>query len=159
VKIGVLSDTHLTKVTEEFKEVLRGHLSEVDMIIHCGDITSLSVYEYLSNWDLRAVRGNMDDLDLKAILPEKRAEEIGGFRIGIVHGRGGPHGIERVVLGEFREEAPDVIVFGHSHVPLLTKIEGVTLFNPGAYRGSFVERGTIGLIEIKGGLSFRHIRL
>jgi len=159
MKIGVLSDTHLTSVTEDFKKMLKGQFSDVDVIIHGGDMTSIAVYDYLSNWDLRAVRGNMDDYDLGALLPVKRIETIMGKRIGMIHGRGSPHTIEDVVFGEFRDV--DIIVFGHSHVPANVRRAGVLMFNPGSYRGSYSHKGTVGMIEIgEGGeTTFRHIEV
>lgn len=157
MKIGVLSDTHLTSVTEDFKKMLKGQFSDVDVIIHGGDMTSIAVYDYLSNWDLRAVRGNMDDYDLGALLPVKRIETIMGRRIGMIHGRGSPHTIEDVVFGEFRDV--DIIVFGHSHVPANVRRAGVLMFNPGSYRGSYSHKGTVGIMEIGDEVTFRHIEI
>ncbi len=159
MKIGVLSDTHLTSVTEDFKKMLKGQFSDVDVMIHGGDMTSIAVYDYLSNWDLRAVRGNMDDYDLGALLPVKRIETIMGKRIGIIHGRGSPHTIEDAVFGEFRDV--DIIVFGHSHVPANIKRGGMAMFNPGSCRGSYSHKGTVGMIEIdkSGETTFRHIEV
>ena len=83
MKIAVISDTHLAHPTEGFKRAMKALFSDVDMMLHAGDMTSSSVFDYLSNWDLRAVRGNMDDFDLGARLPESRVEEgssMGGVR-------------------------------------------------------------------------------
>jgi uncharacterized protein len=157
IRIGVLSDTHLYSVTEEFVAALQGALDGVDLLFHAGDITSKVVYEYLCNWNLKAVAGNMDDFDLASLLPQRRIEEVMGVRIGIIHGRGGPQGIEDVVSAEFPDV--DVIVYGHSHIPLQSKRGKRILFNPGAYRGFYGQRGTVGLMEIGDGISFRHISL
>jgi uncharacterized protein len=116
------------------------------MIFHAGDMTNIEVYNYLSRWNMRSVRGNMDEFNIKSILSDKRVEVIEGKRIGIIHGRGSPNGIENLVLKEFQDV--DVIVFGHSHVPLNTIREGVMLFNPGSYRGTYMHPGTIGIMEI-----------
>lgn len=156
-KIGVLSDTHLNRVTQEFAEMLKKAFLGIDILLHAGDITSREVYDYLCNWELKAVRGNMDDFDLVEILPEKRVEEVMGRRIGIMHGRGNPHGIEDRVYGEFANV--DVIIFGHSHVPLHEKKGSTILFNPGAYRASYGQRGTVGLVEIDKSITFRHIEI
>lgn len=157
MKIGVLSDTHLTSMTEDFKKMLKRLFSDVDMIIHGGDMTSIAVYDYLSNWELRAVRGNMDDHELGTILPVKRVELIMGKKIGIIHGKGSPHTIEDVVFGEFQNI--DIIIFGHSHVPANVRREGVIMFNPGSYRGSYSHKGTVGIIEIGNEISLRHIEV
>lgn len=157
MKIGILSDTHLVNINDDFVRKTRSVFDGVDMIIHAGDMTGTGVFEYLSNWDLRAVRGNMDDFELRERLPEKRIEEIAGRRIGIMHGRGAPQGIADLVLREFTNV--DVIVFGHSHIPLESRREGILLFNPGSYRGSYTQRGTAGIMEIGERIIFRHIEI
>ena len=157
LKIGVISDTHLDRVPDEFKNIIRRVFHDVDMIIHSGDMTNRAVYDYLSNWDLKAVRGNMDDFDLRDILPEKRVEEIGGKRIGIIHGRGSPYGLSNFVFKEFQDV--DIIIFGHSHVPFHMKKGNVEMFNPGAFKGSPGRSGTVGLIEIDDAVSFKHVEV
>jgi len=157
LKIGVISDTHLDKVSDEFKNIIKMVFHDIDMIIHSGDMTSRAVYDYFSNWDLRAVRGNMDGFDLSDILPEKRIEVMGGKRIGIIHGRGSPYGLENLVFKEFQNV--DIIVFGHSHIPFHKKRGNVEMFNPGAFKGSPGQVGTVGLIEIDDAVSFRHIEI
>jgi uncharacterized protein len=157
MKIGILSDTHLTMITDAFKKTLDTIFADADMIVHAGDMTGMAVYDYLSNWTLRAVRGNMDDHDVRAILPEKRLEGIMGRRVGIIHGRGTPYGIERLVYGEFGNA--DIIIFGHSHMPLHTKIGNTILFNPGTCSGTHAPRSTAGILEIGDEMRFRHIEI
>ena len=157
MKIGILSDTHLTHITEDFKETMKRVFDGIDMIIHAGDMTGISVFNYLSNWELKAVRGNMDGFDLYNVLPEKRIENIMGKNVGIIHGKGPPNGIENMVLREFQNV--DLIIFGHSHIPLETKKNGVLLFNPGSYRKSYSYRGTVGIVEIADNITLRHIEV
>lgn len=157
MRIGILSDTHLTNITQDFRKTIEDLFRGVEMIIHAGDMTGMGIFDYLSNWELRAVRGNMDDFELHSVLPEKRIENIMGKSIGIIHGNGSPKGIEERVLREFRNV--DIIIFGHSHVPLETKKNGVLLFNPGSYRGSYSYRGTVGIMEIADGITLRHIHV
>jgi len=152
-KIGVISDTHLSRPTDDFKSTLDKYFADVEMVIHAGDMTGLLVHEFLSNWDLRAVAGNMDDYDLSAILPETRIEDIEGRKIGIIHGRGSPFWLEQFVLGKF--EDVDIIIFGHSHIPLSTKKGNIHLFNPGSYRSS----RSMGILELGDEVSFNFIEL
>lgn len=156
-KIGVLSDSHLSHITEEFKDIVRTVFHDADLIIHAGDMVSRPVYEYLSNWDLRAVMGNMDDLELQSLVPRRRIEVIEGRRVGIVHGRGAPHGIEQVVLSEFTEV--DMVVFGHSHVPTYKRKGNLILFNPGALRNPATGKKTVGIIEIGTEIVCRHVEV
>jgi len=157
MKIAVISDTHLAHPTEGFKRAMKALFSDVDMMLHAGDMTSSSVFDYLSNWDLRAVRGNMDDFDLGARLPESRVEEAAGRRIGIIHGWGSPQGLEDKVLRVFRDV--DIIVFGHSHIPFNMKKGGAILCNPGSCRGGYSVSGTVGIIEIGAEVTLRHLKV
>ena len=156
IRLGVVSDTHLDKLTDSFRSVVETVFPDVDMVIHAGDMTGIEVYEYLSRWNLRAVRGNMDCQELRAILPEKRVEEVEGRKIGIVHGYGSPYGLETFVCNQF--QGVDIVVFGHSHVPLHARRGKTVLFNPGSLRKPYNPPGTVGIIEIStGDVTFRHV--
>lgn len=155
IRIGAISDTHLTKVTDDLRRMMEGLLADVDYLIHAGDFISPEVYEYLCRWNLLAVRGNMDDGELWDVLPPRRTENIGGRRIGIVHGTGSWYGIERVVLAEFADV--DLIVFGHSHVPTYRKEGRAELFNPGAFTRPRAQQRTVGIVEIDDQIACRHI--
>ncbi|MBP8626825.1 MAG: metallophosphoesterase [Syntrophorhabdales bacterium] len=153
-KIGVLSDTHLRVVSNDLKELLRASLHDIDMLIHAGDMTSARVFDFLQNWNIKAVRGNMDDFELYSMIPQRRIEVINGKRFGIIHGSGSPQGIEKRVKAGFGDDV-DVIIFGHSHIPARIEIDGVTLFNPGSFRDS----RTAGIIEISDNIDFRFISI
>jgi uncharacterized protein len=154
-RIGVLSDTHLTTVTEEFKSIMNRLFRDVELIIHAGDIVTREVYEYLCNWDVRAVRGNMDGFDLAGLLPDKRVEVIEGRRIAVVHGKGPPYAVEQLVLSEFTDA--DIIIFGHSHVPTCSRHGVAVLFNPGALRNPSTGVRTVGIIELGKEIGFKHV--
>jgi putative phosphoesterase len=155
MKVAVISDTHLAHPTEPFRCHIETFFGDAGIMLHAGDMTSSSVFDYLSNWDLRAVRGNMDDHDLRAALPEKRIETIAGIRIGIIHGWGSPDGIEDRVRDSFSDV--DIIVFGHSHMPAKMTNRGIILFNPGSYRGGYARKGSVGIIEVSENISFHHL--
>lgn len=153
-RIGILSDTHLDRVTETFKETVRREFQDVDLIVHAGDMTSRAIHDYLSNWRLLAVRGNMDDYDLSLSLPEQRIEEVEGRKVAIVHGWGSPVGLPELILQRFRDA--DLIIFGHTHEPLARWRGSTLLFNPGSYRGYPGRKGTIGIIELGDRVTFSH---
>jgi putative phosphoesterase len=79
---------------------------------------------------VEAVRGNMDDLALKAALPEERVVEVEGVRIGMVHIPGPRAGKEERLAGRFR--GCDAVVYGHTHVPEVSRHENLWLLNPGS---------------------------
>jgi len=133
MRIGVLSDTHIHRVSKDFRDLLDHHFSEVDVLFHVGDYTSPVVVDFLSSKNFHGVYGNMDPVDIRAVLPEKKIVEIGGFRFGLIHGWGSPGGLEERVVGQFSQV--DVIVYGHSHRAMNEIVHGVLLFNPGTASG------------------------
>ena len=156
MRIGILSDTHLSHATEYFKEKTKELFDGIDILIHAGDMTGVHIFEYLAGrWDVRGVRGNMDDYELYSLLPEKRIEDIVGRKIGIIHGKGSPHGIEERVFSEF--DSVDMIVFGHSHVPFEAVQNGTVLFNPGSFSRNRSGRGSAGIIEIGDTIRCLHV--
>jgi putative phosphoesterase len=135
LKIGVLSDTHAYSI-EDIPEKVIDSLSRVDLIVHAGDFTAGEVLDGLKKLgELRAVRGNMDSMEIRSKLPIKETIEVGGKRIGITHGSGGPWGIEQRVRKMF--DQVDVIVYGHSHESQNRVIDGILFFNPGRASDSF----------------------
>ena len=146
MRIGVLSDTHIHHVSKDFRDLLDRHFSQVEVLIHVGDYTSPVVVDFLCSKNFHGVYGNMDPFAIKAVLPEKKIVEIGGFRFGLIHGWGSPRGLEERVLAQFNQV--DVIVYGHSHKAVNEVVQGVLLFNPGTASG-FSSSGvhTIGILE------------
>lgn len=135
MRIGVVSDTHVTSFAEVPDRILVA-LAEVDLIIHAGDFVTKDVFDGLKRLgEVKAVWGNMDSNELKRILPEKELLLIEGKRIGITHGSGGPYGIEDRVSRMFKDV--DVIIYGHSHQPRNEIKEGILFFNPGGARNFF----------------------
>ncbi|MBN1289012.1 MAG: metallophosphoesterase family protein [Actinobacteria bacterium] len=144
--IGVLADTHLTgePVPEQIINAFRG----VDMILHAGDILDMAVLDQLAALaETIAVRGNMDRGDVLRILPARRVIEVNGFRIGLTHGFGAPHGMTQRVGSQFDDV--DCIVFGHTHTPLVKDEEGIVYLNPGTPTDRlFASRNSVGFLEV-----------
>jgi len=135
MRIGVVSDTHVTLLAEVPERILLA-LAEVDLIIHAGDFVAKDVLDGLKRLgEVKAVRGNMDSEELKRILPEKELLVIEGRRIGVIHGWGAPDGIDDRVGKMFKDV--DIIVYGHSHYSQNEVKRGILFFNPGRARNSF----------------------
>lgn len=135
MKLAVLSDTHVHRIEELHPEIIKT-LTAVDLIVHAGDFVGIEVLEGLRCMgEVKAVRGNMDSVAVKEILPEKDVFVIGDKRVGLVHGWGAPMGIEERVRGLF--DAVDIIIFGHSHWSKCEKIGDIFFFNPGPGFRSF----------------------
>jgi hypothetical protein len=158
VKIGVISDTHLTGYSERLKHLIDRHFADVEMVLHAGDLVDLAVLTIFGKLDVRAVSGNMDPASVREILPERLTLELGGLRIGLIHGWGSPAGMEDRLLKEF--DRLDCLIFGHSHQPLNRVRDGVLLFNPGsATDRRFVSKNSLGILNISKGIQGEIINL
>jgi len=147
MKIGVVSDTHLLQPIQTLTELMSGPFQEAEIILHAGDITEPGVLESFGGKEILAVCGNMDSPALRRELPLKRTFHAGNFKIGIIHGWGGPQGIEDRIRREFGQL--DCIVFGHTHHPARVRREGILFFNPGAFTGGHrCGQRSVGLLEV-----------
>jgi putative phosphoesterase len=77
-----------------------------------------------------AVQGNMDDGELRAALPVRTTAELEGLRIGLVHDGGPAVGRHERLRGLF--PGCDVVAYGHSHMPEVSRARGVWIVNPGS---------------------------
>jgi len=155
MKIGVLSDTHSNGPTDALIRIARGAFSEVSLVIHAGDLTSMAVLDVFSDKEVVSVCGNKDRRPTADFLPEKQILHINGYRIGLVHGSGPPRGIEERVVKCFTDV--HCIVYGHTHRPKNCIHNGILLFNPGAFSGTRIlkRKPTAGILSIENGISGR----
>ncbi|WP_407691036.1 metallophosphoesterase family protein [Rubrobacter marinus] len=110
-------------------EGLAPHLREAGLILHAGDLLEASVIEELSGYaPVRAVKGNVDGPGVD--LPEVLRFEVGGVPVAMIHDSGAKKG-RRGRMGR-RFPGARVVVFGHSHIPLLEDEDGLMLLNPGS---------------------------
>jgi uncharacterized protein len=152
MKIGVLSDTHLRSPNPVLEHILEELFSDTEMVLHAGDIVGRKVLDRLEMSEVMAVCGNMDEHEVAQAVPQVRIVTAAGKRIALIHGWGSRDGLEQRILGRFQTDPPDLIVYGHSHVPFWGKVGGVYMFNPGsASQSRDMGRGTVGLIEIVDG--------
>jgi uncharacterized protein len=148
-RIGVIADTHGTL----FPRVLE-LFDGVDLILHAGDIGRDEILIELETIaTVKAVVGNTDATPVASALPETLKLKTPAGRIAMTHGhlsRAAAYHPETLPIF-FAEFKPEIIIFGHTHVPMLTKRDGVILFNPGAAGRSRVGgRGPmVGLISVE----------
>jgi putative phosphoesterase len=98
-------------------------LEAADLILHAGDFVSSDFYRELRRLGpLEAVHGNMDDDELMRTLPPRRVVEVEEVRIGLVHEPAKLAGLEGC----------HALVYGHTHMPLVSREGGTLLLNPGS---------------------------
>jgi len=99
--------------------------------LHVGDVTTRIALEDLRGLvRLEAVHGNMDEPELKASLPERNVVEAEGLRIGLVHDPGPAQGRHDRLVDWF--PGCDVVAYGHTHLPEVTRHGDVWIVNPGS---------------------------
>jgi putative phosphoesterase len=151
MRIGVLSDTHLARVTGSFRDIFEQFLLDVDAILHAGDFVSAEIVTFLKRKNFYGVYGNMDPIEVRKMLPGKTLVGLAGYRVGLIHGWGPSGGLEERIWAEF--DRPDVIVYGHSHRAANHMRDGVLFFNPGTATGFTSSKvHSIGLLELDDGI-------
>ncbi len=132
MNILVLSDSHL-RPGFSLPPRLWQLAEEAELIVHAGDVGEAELLTELALFaPLRAVYGNCDDWALRRQLPRTLCFEAAGCRIGLVHGDG-VYEAKEAAKRSF-SEAPDLIIFGHSHRPFWAEEDGILLLNPGSCR-------------------------
>ena len=148
MRLGIISDTHGLLRPEVFAV-----FKEVDHIIHAGDVGSLDLLTELEALaPVTAVYGNTDGFDLRERLGRVAELELDGFRIVVTHGdQWGSPTPEALHLAY--PEA-DVLVFGHTHRPVLEMVDMVvTAMNPGSAGAErFGLPATVGIMETEPGI-------
>ncbi|WP_039044012.1 metallophosphoesterase family protein [Sporosarcina sp. ZBG7A] len=133
MKVIITGDTHIPGRSRNLPKRLLDACTDSDLIVHTGDWRSPDVFETLSTFaEVKGVYGNVDGKEMRALVPARQLIDIGGLRIGLVHGHGEKKTTEQRAIEEFAEEQVDAIVFGHSHIPVIKYFKGVLLMNPGS---------------------------
>lgn len=155
IRAGVLSDTHLSRpdslLTKQVQDCFRG----CDMIIHAGDLTSLSVLEAFHGTTIHAVCGNMCGDDVRARYTEQKLFNLGRYTIGLTHGAGLEQDIESALWRLFPEA--DCMIYGHTHQPACHRHGGTLFLNPGSFQATsrYGAPGTYAILEAGDELSAR----
>ncbi len=166
IEVAIVSDTHLPKGSRVLPEPCLERCAAADLVVHAGDLIALEVLEQLRALGppVHAVHGNVDRPDVVQALPERLELDVGEVRIGVIHDAGAAAGrLERL-----RRSFPtcDVVVFGHSHIPLLESdgSPGATafqIFNPGSATDRRRQpRHTMGVARVDAGeVHLEHVLL
>src|SRR5262245_16339035 len=148
MRIGVISDTHGLLRPEVF-EAFR----EVDHIVHGGDVGPASILDELAVIaPVTAVYGNTDGWEPRRRLPQGARPHLDGFTIVVTHGDQFGSPTPDTVQAAFPDA--EIIVFGHTHRPVLTLVDVVvTVMNPGgAGPRRFDLPASVGVLELEPGI-------
>jgi putative phosphoesterase len=152
MRVAILSDTHGPRFWKACPARVAERLAHVDLILHAGDVCIPGVLDELSAFaPVLAVRGNNDGADVAAWgAPETREFDLAGVAVAMIHDSGPTAGR----LARLRKSFPsaDLVVFGHSHIPLDQEADGQRIFNPGSPTDRRRQpAGTMGLLQVRKG--------
>lgn len=128
MKVLIVSDTHrhednLIKALEKEKNL--------DLLIHCGDVEGAEYeIENYAGCQTLFVAGNNDYFSR---LSRELETQIGEFRVWVTHGHSyyvnaNPEYIKK----EARARKMDIVMFGHTHRPVIEQSKGLIVINPGS---------------------------
>ena len=140
MRVALISDTHLPKFGRRLPRALVDGFAaaRIERIVHAGDWTepiAVDLLEAIASVD--GVAGNNDGPALHARFGTQLVLEADGARLGVTHGHLGSGATtrDRAVNAFADEPGLHAIVFGHSHIPLIERLDGdggTWLVNPGS---------------------------
>ena len=152
MRVVVLSDTHSPRRWTRCPTAVAEHLRGADLILHAGDVCTADVLIELSSYaPVQAVMGNNDLPEVAEWgAPEILELDLDDLKIGMIHDSGQAEGrIERM-----RRRFPhaNLVIFGHSHIPMDAEADGFRIFNPGSPTDRRRQPyGTLGTLQISDG--------
>lgn len=127
MKVLIVSDTH--KKNDNYFKVVAMH--NPDMVIHCGDVEG-SEYAISNAVDcpVHIVLGNNDFF---SDLPRELELDIAGRKVWVTHGHNYyvSVGSERIKQ-EAIARGMDIVVYGHTHRPVVDISDDIIVLNPGS---------------------------
>ena len=153
MRVGVISDTHNPSVGAVPPSEVASAFKGVDVIIHAGDIYQPSCLDWLEEIaPVYAVELGADAhfRDDARVVDMARVIELEGHTVGIIHDLLVPGMVQEVteftpLSKHFPQDADltsalekvfgtrvDIVVFGHTHYPVVEEFQGVLMLNPGS---------------------------
>jgi putative phosphoesterase len=153
VRVVVLSDTHAPRRWRSCPPRVAAQLRGADLILHAGDVCIAAVLDELAQYaPVTAVLGNNDGPDVAGWGAAPIAEfDLDGLRVAMLHDSGPAAG--RLARMRRAFGRADLVVFGHSHIPLDQSGFGLRIFNPGSPTDRRRQpHGTLGMLRIESGV-------
>ena len=153
MRVVALADTHSPRRWRSCPPAVAEHLRGADLILHAGDVCTAAVLDELSGYaPVRVVLGNNDGPDVAQWgAPDRLELDIAGLAVAMVHDSGQAAGRSARLRRWF--PTAQLVVFGHSHIPLDQAGDGVRIFNPGSPTDRRRQpQGTLGLLDIEDGV-------
>ena len=131
MQVGLLSDTH-----SYIDQKALNFFKDCDEVWHAGDIGDVSVFDTLESVvKIRAVYGNIDNHQIRTVIPEFQVFTIEDYKVVMTHIGGYPSKYAPRIKALLQKEKPNLFISGHSHILKVINDEKLNLLhiNPGAY--------------------------
>lgn len=130
--VAVLGDTHVPMKATGLPLDAWRKLGSPDLILHTGDVCEPGLLDELADLaPTHVAMGNCDPPEVRAWGARDVVElTVEGVRMAMCHDSGPSRGRAERLRDRF--PAADVVVFGHSHLPLCERADGLLLLNPGS---------------------------
>lgn len=127
MKVLIVSDTH--RKNENYFKALEQ--VKPDLVIHCGDAEGAEyVLSNAADCPVQIVLGNNDFF---SYLPRELELELGSFKVWVTHGHNYYVSMgSEVIKREARARGFDIVMYGHTHKPVVDRRGGVIAVNPGS---------------------------
>ena len=156
MRVAVLSDTHAPRFWKGCPPRVAAQLVDADLILHAGDVCTAGVLDELAAFaPVQVVLGNNDRSDVAdwGAVPTLQLE-LAGLRVAMIHDSGPKTG--RLARMHRRFPEADLVVFGHSHIPLDERDDRLRIFNPGSPTDKRRQPyGTLGHLVVEDGQLLR----
>ena len=132
MRVLVVADTHIPDFAKALPAPLERELARADTILHAGDVTSPAVLDELARHaPVHVALGNNDGPAIRRWGAREVVRlDLAGVPTVLLHDTGPRLGRARRLASRFPDAR--LIVYGHSHIPLVERVGGVLLVNPGS---------------------------
>lgn len=127
-KILIVSDTH--RRNEKYLDVI-SKCGPFDRVIHCGDVEGgeFTICE-AAGCPVEMVMGNNDFF---SELPREKEFMLGKYKVWLTHGHNYYVSMDnQTIKQEARARGVDIVMYGHSHKPVVDYDKEIIAVNPGS---------------------------
>jgi putative phosphoesterase len=149
MRVGLITDTHIPDIASVVPSEVAQVFEGVELILHAGDIYDISVIDELEK--IAPVLAALGDDDSFRLLQDERIEmkhvlKLEGHTVWLIHERP----LWYRVTPQQAEEAPAVIVHGHSHDAKISDDNGTLFIGSGSPTFLHYRRGlgTVAILDI-----------
>lgn len=128
MKVLIVSDTH---GRDRYLFQVLQKVSPIDLMIHLGDYGGTEEYiKSIANCPVEMISGNNDFFKG---YPKEKVIKIGNYTVYLTHGhRYGVYYNTSQVKEAAKIRQADIVMFGHTHVPMIDLKDDIWAINPGS---------------------------